>query len=339
MRKYLLPKDGTFYKANLHMHTTISDGNMTPEETKEKFMDKGYSIVAFTDHEIMVPHPELCDEKFLAITSTEIAIDEDPQIDMGFRKVYHLNIYSKDPNRTFFHSFDSNNIWLEHSFNYIDDSIKNITYKRKYNVDDVNYIIKKAKEENCLVSYNHPFWSLQEYKDYIDLKGVWGVEWHNTGCVRNGYMDTIQPVDDLLRNGENVFPLATDDAHSIYDCFGGFVMVKADKLNYNLVMDALEKGDFYSSNKTLIEELYFENGIVYIKTSPARKIFISTESRHTFTKTCSNDELLTYAEFDIKHYLNRFKDRDYSRAYIRVTVIDEEGYLAYTRAYFVKELI
>ena len=34
MKKYLLPKEGNFYKANLHCHTTISDGRMTVEETK-----------------------------------------------------------------------------------------------------------------------------------------------------------------------------------------------------------------------------------------------------------------------------------------------------------------
>ena len=39
MKKYLLPKEGKFYKANLHMHTTISDGAMTPEETKEAFLN------------------------------------------------------------------------------------------------------------------------------------------------------------------------------------------------------------------------------------------------------------------------------------------------------------
>ena len=68
MKKYLLPKDGNFYKANLHMHTTFSDGNMTIEETKKAYLNKGYSIVAFSDHELMIPHNELSDENFLAIT-------------------------------------------------------------------------------------------------------------------------------------------------------------------------------------------------------------------------------------------------------------------------------
>ena len=50
MRKYLLPETGNFYKSNLHCHTTMSDGQKTPEEIKELYMKKGYSIVAYTDH-------------------------------------------------------------------------------------------------------------------------------------------------------------------------------------------------------------------------------------------------------------------------------------------------
>ena len=70
MKKYLLPRAANFYKANLHVHTTVSDGEITPEEIKRIYMEQGYSVVAFTDHEVMVPHPELTDESFVAITST-----------------------------------------------------------------------------------------------------------------------------------------------------------------------------------------------------------------------------------------------------------------------------
>ena len=43
-RKYLLPETGRFYKANLHCHTTSSDGKFTPEEIKEA----GYKGIIFT---------------------------------------------------------------------------------------------------------------------------------------------------------------------------------------------------------------------------------------------------------------------------------------------------
>ena len=45
MKKYLLPESGNFYKANLHCHTTVSDGSMTPEEVKAHYMaNAGLSV-------------------------------------------------------------------------------------------------------------------------------------------------------------------------------------------------------------------------------------------------------------------------------------------------------
>ena len=35
MKKYLLPEKGNYYKAELHIHTTVSDGTNTPEELKK----------------------------------------------------------------------------------------------------------------------------------------------------------------------------------------------------------------------------------------------------------------------------------------------------------------
>ena len=71
MKKFLLPESGNYYKANLHCHTNISDGNRTPEEIKSAYKAHGYSIVAYTDHDVFIPHPELCDESFLALNSME----------------------------------------------------------------------------------------------------------------------------------------------------------------------------------------------------------------------------------------------------------------------------
>ena len=68
--------EGNFYKASLHTHTTISDGRIEPEQVKKMYKDKGYSIVAFTDHEVLVSHRELSDDNFLALTAYEIGINE-----------------------------------------------------------------------------------------------------------------------------------------------------------------------------------------------------------------------------------------------------------------------
>ena len=335
MKKYLIKKEGRFYKANLHMHTTVSDGKMTPEEVKRIYKEKGYSIVAYTDHELMLPHNELNDDEFLTLTSTEISINQRRDCDFRYTKCYHLNIISKDPFRTEFNVFSEPIMWLNHSYQYLTAKQREVKYKREYSIECINEMIRMANEEGSLVTYNHPVWSLQDYSDYIGLKGLWGVEWYNTGCYRTGYPDTIQPIDDLLRNGENVFPLATDDAHLLRDCFGGFVMVKADKLEYETIYNALKNGEFYSSSGPLINELFIEDNIITIKTSNIVKAFVTTENRYVYT--VNNLEGMSEVKFDIKDYINR-EDNDNKYKYVRITIEDKEGNKAYTRAYYLNEL-
>ncbi|MBQ7293747.1 MAG: hypothetical protein IJW79_08400, partial [Clostridia bacterium] len=76
MKKYLLPEKGNFYKANLHCHTSVSDGSLTPEEVKEEYKSHGYSIVAYTDHDIMIDHDDLRDENFLPLLGYEMETTE-----------------------------------------------------------------------------------------------------------------------------------------------------------------------------------------------------------------------------------------------------------------------
>ena len=67
MKKYLLPENGTFYKANLHCHSVCSDGMFTPEELKTVYKGMGYSVLAITDHDILVAHDYLNDEEFITL--------------------------------------------------------------------------------------------------------------------------------------------------------------------------------------------------------------------------------------------------------------------------------
>ena len=51
----LFPGNGRFYKANLHCHSTFSDGRFTVETIKEAYKSHGYSAVAFSDHNTLTP--------------------------------------------------------------------------------------------------------------------------------------------------------------------------------------------------------------------------------------------------------------------------------------------
>ena len=345
MRKYLLPESGNTYKANLHVHTTISDGSLTPEEIKAVYKDKGYSVVAFTDHEAMVPHNDLSDDSFLSITSVELATNAElTHGAYSYRETCHMNLYSKDPNRTTCSVFSMSRLWPPHASQYLSDEMKAIDFKRTFTVESMNEVIAAANADGYLVSYNHPVWSLNHYPFYSGLKGVWGIECYNTGCVRSGYPDTVQPFDDLLRLGEKVFPLATDDAHGpkdkMWDYFGGWVMIKAEKLEYSAIMTALENGDFYATTGPDITELYIEDGILTVKTSPAASVFVSSERRTSKRIYAKDGEPLTEATFDLRSFIADSAQKRASDppAYFRVTVTDEKGNEAYTKAFFVNDL-
>lgn len=204
--------------------------------------------------------------------------------------------------------------------------------------ESVNDVIKKANDEGCLVSYNHPVWSLQDYNDYIDLNGLWAIEVFNNTCTKCGYPDSAKPFDDLLRVGKRVFPLATDDAHSIQECFGGFVMISANDLKYESIFSALKSGDFYASTGPQINEISIEDGVVSISTSPVSFVCVSTDIRHTYFKW-ADSQPLTEVDLDIKDYLRFVGDGIKDNRYIRITVTDQYGKSAYSRAYFIDEIL
>ena len=80
MKKFLINDNGQFYKANLHTHTTLSDGKFSPEQIKEHYFNLGYSIVAFTDHDLFICHNDLTDDKFLALNGFEWELYEEPYV-------------------------------------------------------------------------------------------------------------------------------------------------------------------------------------------------------------------------------------------------------------------
>ncbi len=335
---YLLPQTERVYKANLHTHTTISDGFWTPEEVKAAYKEAGYQIVAFTDHEVCIPHPELCDEDFLALTGYEIATDEDIPLPV-WAKTYHFCLISRRIDQAKQVCFDPRYLYIGHGAQYLDQVEIQSYAQREYNLDKINELIRQAREAGYLVAYNHPDWSLQNYSDYIGLEGLWGIEVYNSACVVMGHDDfQPRPFEDLLRAGKKVFPLAADDMHRDPHKFQGWVMVAARSLAYGDVIDALENGDFYASTGPEITSLTLANGELRITCSPCRSISVETEFRIGYRAVAPAGETLQEASFKMRRWFDRCVPGSEDRAYFRVTLEDAAGRRAYTRAYLRDEL-
>lgn len=331
--KHLLPERKTYFKANLHTHSTCSDGLLTPTELKEAYKSRGYQILALTDHEVCVPHPELNDPDFLALTSYELSVD-------GPGKCYHLNFIAKDPDNRWQHFCRAQCAWG--AVNYIDQVVCDGDMPRQYTTEFVNDLIAKANRKGFLVTYNHPTWSQQSYPDYAGLKGLWGVEVYNHACNCVGYEEYNDRVfQELLTLGNTVYPVAADDFHRYeHGIAGGWIMLGAKDLTYPDVIEAMEKGDFYASTGPEIRSLTLEGTKLKLTCSEAVSVKIRTHIRQAVQLLPENGHTMTKAEFDLAPWLEKWETlENKEQAFIRVTVTDAAGHKALTRAYFLGELL
>ena len=343
MKRYLIPENGQFYKANLHTHTTVSDGCKTPEQIKEIYKAHGYSVIAFTDHEVMVDHSDLNDESFLAITSYEVNTSG-PALygDFGEYPCYHLNFYAKAPHETDYPCPNPDYTWGNaRAYAEKQDYYKG-DHRRVYSTEAQNDMIAEALSKGYLVSYNHPNWSKQPHDHYIGLEGLTALEVYNTGCAVGGWSldESDHVLDEFLMAGKQVYPVATDDNHGTHDMCGGWVRFKAPELSYDAIMTAYEQGDFYASWGPEIDALYLEDGVLkmdFPAESRVCRVAVHSASRWAAARYGEN---MTHAEVDLKNFFGDMERLHYpdDRGYIRVVVFDHQGNRAMTRGYFLSEL-
>ena len=308
MKKYLLPEGEKSFKANLHCHSTFSDGRWDVATLKREYVKHGYSVVAFSDHNTLLPHPELESEDFVPLTAIEIDVNGPKG------HTYHLNFFSSDKTLNQFPPIE-----------------------RVYSVEGINKIIATGNAAGFLCQYNHPRWSFQNAEEYTGLRGLWGFEVFNTGCevdMHDGWGDYEYEV--MCRDGAELpAASATDDNHngahdfdSPYDdSFGGWTTFFAPSLSYDNVMNALRQKNCYATTGPEFKGLYVEDNKLYIDCTPVASICIRFETRRSGRYTSFTDDM-EHAEFDISG--------DYS--HFRVELKDSHGNKALSRAYSKAEI-
>jgi len=335
---HLLPPVERCFKANLHTHTTVSDGKLSPEEVKAAYQAHGYQIVAFTDHEVCIDHSDLNEEGFLAMTAYEMAINCTCP-NKSNAKTYHLCLLSKDPKNTAHVCYDPQYMYVGNCGNYTDQIFAASEMNRVFSIECANEVIRQANEAGYFVTYNHPNWSLNTREDYMGLRGLWGVEVHNSACKVLGYEDTDPHVfEEMLRGGVRLNPVAADDFHRPVDGFGGWVMIAAEKLDYPSVVQAMEHGNLYASTGPEIHSLTLENGKLKITCSPAEQVVVSSAYRRALLQRAENADGLTEAEIDLERWYHEPMAGVPENSYFRVTVYGVDGKKAYTRAFAREEV-
>jgi len=330
--KHLLPDTG-FYKASLHTHSTVSDGKLTPEEAKVAYKARGYSILAMTDHAAMVPHNDLSEPDFLMLTGAEIDFKKE-----NSRQTCHLCLLSRDPGQQWIPFQDTDP--LPHMQAWI-DTCRCEGLSNRYSPENINAVIARANALGMLVTYNHPAWSLEHYPDYSLLEGLWAMEYRNQASAACGFDENNGWVfREFLHLGKFLMPVMADDMHNYANARSGhpvlggaWTMVGAEKLEYGSVMEALARGDLYSSCGPELHSLTWEDGRLRVTCSPAEQIQLISHRRPAREVYGAG---VRSAEFDLARWMEL--SREDPSAWFQIIVTAADGSYAVTRAYRPGEL-
>lgn len=333
MKRYLLPQDGQFYKANLHAHSTLSDGKLCPEEIKVCYKMMGYSVYAYTEHTNYYDLRHLDDENFITLPSYEIAfrnytrpafnLYEGEPLMIDHMECVHMNLFAIDP--------DDPKTKAIKLYDIGGQEADGIDKEHGFTADDINEAIRRAKEAGFFVSYNHPHWSLNTAELLSKLEGIDALEIINGGSLRSSGMDFVPHVyREFAWQGKRMICVGGDDTHWVRHFARGWTMIKAPELSHKAIMKAMMDGDCYASAGPEIKELYVEDNELHIKTSAAQAIHFATAGRSKQSKLMDEKtgEPVTEAVFKLKP----------EYVFFHIIVKDMRGNPATTRIYYMDEL-
>ncbi len=259
---------GHWYRANLHTHTSASDGLRSPREAATWYREHGYDVLAITDHNQLTPVGDLSAPGFLVLPGIEV---HPGRCEAG--EPYHL--VGLGVSRA--HCF--------HSDDRVQDAI-----------DDL-------RGDGAVVWLGHPYWAGLTLAEMVVLEGVIGLELYNSTCARFGKGLATVHWDDLLARGHLPWGLAVDDTHWEGRDWGqAWVMIKAEELAPEAIHEALATGSFYASQGPEIYDVRVTPEEVYVRCSPAAAITcVSLCGRGEYALAEAPDRLLTEAHIPRRH--------------------------------------
>ena len=236
------------YKANFHTHTTESDGNRTPDTVIADYSDKGYSILALTDHDNMTTH-----ETTWPWTTW---ISEEPDVintdGNGMQtSALYLNLGSSDgmlavrgneitrPNHigSFFNDYGATSTTTEAvALQEIEsrNGLAMMYHPGRYSRTDSWY-------ENLYKDYHHaPLIGMEVYNQG-DRYGTS----QNTGHAYNNDRELWDAVNALVMPDFTIFGYSNDDMHNSDHLFRNYQFMLMPGLSEGALRDAMKAGAFY----------------------------------------------------------------------------------------------
>ena len=246
--------DGRWFKGNTHTHTLNSDGDSTPDDVVRWYRAHGYQFLVLTDHNFLTSVDGLnalhgADDRFLVIKGEEVTD--------GFgEKPLHIN--------------------------GIDVATTIPPQKGQSVVDVLQRNVDAIRRERGVPHINHPNfrWAIttDELKQVKNNKLFEIFNGHpQVNNLGGGGVPGLEEVwDAILTSGKLLYGVAVDDAHvfqqpgnpTVAGPGRGWVMVRAARLDARLLLEALERGEFYASTGVILEDVKADEKRMTVKVRP-----------------------------------------------------------------------
>lgn len=319
----IFPENGQFYKGNLHSHTTNSDGHLTPEEAVALFKSQGYHFLCLSEHDRYTDYrAQFNTDDFIILPGLEASANLADSASGQRLKTHHMHgILGTSAMQAAAKEHFTHKEYLPVP-----------VYKDQWNGLAVAEQVRDTlTARGCLVTYNHPIWSRVDAEDFCDLDGIWALEIYNYGTVNEsntGYDTTYW--DKILRSGRQLFAFASDDNHNeglFDDACGGWISVKAERLDHDAIVEAMLRGEYYSSSgPTIYNWGVKENNTVWVDCSACERVnficggYINAGG----TVIAPTRDGLRHVEFPLRG----------TETYVRIECVDHAGKIAWTNAHF-----
>ena len=296
--------ESRWFKGNLHTHTLNSDGDSTPDDVVRWYREHGYHFLVLTDHNYVTSVEGLnalhgADDKFLVVRGEEVT-------DRFGDKPVHVN--GLNPDR-FIQPPGGRSVAAM-----------------------VQNMIDAIRAAGGVPSVNHPNygWAISP-DDLVQLQRTRLFEVFNGHPLVNnlgggGVPGLEDSWDRILSAGKLLYGIAVDDAHYFKrpeDTTAprpgfGWVYVRAARLEARGLIDALERGDFYSSTGVELQSLD--------TSATAMTIAVRTDRQSKYRIQFIGRRGIVLSETTSSPATYTFKGDE---GYVRAKVIESNGKLAW----------
>ena len=306
-----------WYKGNIHTHSLWSDGDDYPEMIAAWYKERDYQFLVFTDHNVLHDKERWTDVdtnkgKRTAYDKLKKKfgdwVDErevDGRLEVRLKQFDEVRGKLAEPGKFLLIQGEE----ISDSFRRLPIHLNATNLKELIppmhgeSVADtiqnnVNAVIAQRERtgQAMMVHLNHPnFGYAVTAEDMMGLRGEKFFEVynghpgvHNTGDETRASTERIWDIVLAKRLGELNLPvmygLATDDGHNYHNIPSrasepgrGWVMVLADELTPERLIDALEAGQFYASSGVMLEKVVSASEGLDIKVRPEQGVSYTIE--------------------------------------------------------------